>query len=250
MMLISLYLFSASVEGHKDMIQKAEHLTLQRDRLKALQILRLSLKKEENTKKNQKEVLLAMDRIGDLFFSEKVQGAYADAVSKNTADDLEVVHKEEPNNLQIIRQLGIFSLKKKDCKQALKWSELGLNLHPHHKGLTAVYLQAALCNEVEEIKFGEINFFETNLKKIYYGAVYEYLTKKYAFALNSLEEGLKTYPGVASLYLLKKKVLTKLGRKTEDLERLWLTACSKEPKQKKALDLNLLESCPKKEVVE
>lgn len=249
---LSIFMLSAATtENHRDMIHKAENLTLQRDRSKALQILKLSLKKEEKNLQNAKEVIQSMDRIGNLFFSEKTQSIYAKGISELkqeaslSREDFKAALAMEPDQLLIIYQLGLLDLKENECAKALDWSKKGLNLHPYHNKLLSLYLQAALCEDLKTLEYGKQLVYENNLGSTYSKAIYEYLSDQKARALNTLDLAIKTYPHSPNLYSLKKKVLSILGRDVDETEKQWKEACKNSSDLvEEGLD-GLVSTCPK-----
>ncbi len=55
------------VEGYKDLISKARHLTFQRDRLQATQVLIRGIQREPKNTNAHKELLAALDELSGVF---------------------------------------------------------------------------------------------------------------------------------------------------------------------------------------
>src|SRR4051812_12466574 len=66
----------AQTESYKDLISKARHLTFQRDRLQATQVLVRGLQHEPKNSTAHKELLATLDELSGVFYTDKAQGLF------------------------------------------------------------------------------------------------------------------------------------------------------------------------------
>src|SRR4051812_15574321 len=72
----------SKTESYKDLISKARHLTFQRDRLQATQVLVRGLQHEAKNSAAYKELLSELNELSEVFYTEKAQSIFlaADAM--------------------------------------------------------------------------------------------------------------------------------------------------------------------------
>lgn len=137
-------------ETYKDIIEKAQNLSLQKDRMQAMGILTGALKKE---KKPQalKELGNALDTVAKIFYSDKAQQTYELALSLVRTDLSMAVNKLneasrlEPDNISIETALIRANLAQNDCDGALSRINKYKDLMVYIEDLRFHQLQALLC---------------------------------------------------------------------------------------------------------
>jgi hypothetical protein len=128
----------AAGETYKDLIEKAYNLSLQKDRVQAMNILTGALKREGKKSSAQKELSAALEQVSKVFYSDKAQQLYELGLSlKNTdpgtaAAKLQEASRLEPDNISIEIALGRQSVAMGDCDGA------GARVNKHRELFQAV----------------------------------------------------------------------------------------------------------------
>ncbi len=144
------------VEGYKDLISKARHLTLQRDRLQATQVLIRGIQREAKNTTPQKELVAALDELSGAFYTEKAQSLFlaADGLEfekpKESIDKLNESLRLEEGNLSILKALSRSHLRLGECSAASKQISAAKDLNPHSSELRLLSLQLADCEKNHE----------------------------------------------------------------------------------------------------
>ncbi|MGZ3773732.1 MAG: tetratricopeptide repeat protein [Bdellovibrio sp.] len=137
-------------ETHKDIIEKAYNLSLQRDRQQAIRIL-VSAIKRETRPQNISELKKTLSEIANVFFSDKAQQLYESGVSLQKADLSQALEKLneasriEPDNFTILNQLSRLLIAKGDCKGAQDVIQAQLNSVNFDEDLKLSLAQALTC---------------------------------------------------------------------------------------------------------
>ena len=101
----------AQLETYKDLIQKAQNLTLQRDRLQTSQLLVRGIKREARASQAAKELMKALDELTTVFYTEKAQTAFVagDSIIENkpkeAIEHFLTAQRLEDGNLATLRSL-------------------------------------------------------------------------------------------------------------------------------------------------
>ena len=142
---------AAKPETYKDIIEKAQNLSLQRDRPQAMSLLVSAIKKESKKSSAPKELFAALDEISFIFFSDKAQQSYELALSlaqsnpQLAATKLAEALRIEPENfavqLEQARQLITV-----DCGQGATAVQKLAELNPFSEYILLAQAQAYLCN--------------------------------------------------------------------------------------------------------
>lgn len=137
-------------ETHKDIIEKAYNLSLQKDRQQALHILLNALHKETRTQ-NVSELKKAVAEISNIFFSDKAQQLFETGVSLRKSDLSQAFEKMseasrlEPDNFTVVNELVRLLIAKGDCKGAQEAVQVQLNLVSFDEDLKLSLAQTLSC---------------------------------------------------------------------------------------------------------
>jgi hypothetical protein len=115
---------ASRLETHVDLIQKAQNLTLQRDRLQASQLLTRALQKESRGSVAHRELAKALDELTSVFYSERAQGLFAagESAAETRPRDALAHYQEalrvEDGNVTVLKALARTHLVMSDCDRA------------------------------------------------------------------------------------------------------------------------------------
>lgn len=142
-----------SKESYKDIIQKAQNLTLQQNRLQASQVLVRVIRSEFYNKKAEEELKKALSDISTIFYTEKTQKIFEYGKSLMRESPQEAVEKfnealkVEPENIQILLWNSRLSLFIGKCEDANQLAQKALDINPFFTQLQLVKLQAEACTQ-------------------------------------------------------------------------------------------------------
>lgn len=137
-------------ETYKDIIQKAYNLSLQRDRVQALNILSSALQRETRAPA-QAEIKKTMQDISTVFFSDKAQAIFEISVSlrktdiNQAQDKINEASRIEPDNFTILNEQARLHIAKGDCRAAQENIRKFLLLVPFDEELKLSMAQAWTC---------------------------------------------------------------------------------------------------------
>lgn len=141
----------ATTETYKDIIDKALHLSVQKDRTQAIQVLVKSIQKESKKAAPPKELVSALEDVATVFYSDKAQQLYELAISLRmnspslALQRLAEALRLEPDNLQVELEQVRLHVILNDCSKA---ESLASNLQqniPYLESIQLVATQVALC---------------------------------------------------------------------------------------------------------
>lgn len=144
---------SAKLETYKDLILKAQNLTLQRDRLQASQILLRGLAREKRGSVAYRELLKALDELTGLFYTEKAQmlhsaaEAMMDSKPREAADVFQEALRIEDGNLTILKSMARAYLLSLDCDKADTAIKAAEGLHSQSAEVKLLRLQTLDCQK-------------------------------------------------------------------------------------------------------
>lgn len=147
---------SKKVESYKDLISKARHLTLQRDRLQATQVLIRGIQRETRNTAAHKELVAAIDELSGAFYTEKAQSLFllADGLEyekpKESIEKLNEALRLEEGNVSILKALGRSHLRLGECSSASKHIFTARELNPYSAEIRLLNLQLADCEKNAE----------------------------------------------------------------------------------------------------
>lgn len=143
-------------ESYKDIIQKAQSLTLQQDRLQASQVLARVIKSESYNKKAQEELKKTLNDISTLFYTEKTQRLFEYAKSllrespQESIEKFKEAIKAEPDNILILLWMARLSMVSGKCDEANTSILKALEINPFHSPLQLTDLQVKACLQAIE----------------------------------------------------------------------------------------------------
>tara|TARA_B100001248_G_scaffold262665_1_gene260567 strand:- start:13187 stop:13963 length:777 start_codon:yes stop_codon:yes gene_type:complete len=234
MWLVFIFYIFAQQESYKDIVSKAQRLTLLRERPKAVQMLKLVLDKKQLQPNEKQEVVAAFDRITEVFLKDRTQTLYSKAISlksKDTVralDALEEALSLEPYNILLHLEKAVIAVKSDGCKDDAEMAKKGLEVNPYYKEMLGIYYQAHVClDQSLDINIDSAVSPE-GIEAIYINALQSFLVKDYARALNSIDQGIKSHKYAAHLYWVKDKILQVKGLSQENNYSLWRQACKQD----------------------
>ncbi|MFN7729897.1 MAG: tetratricopeptide repeat protein [Bdellovibrio sp.] len=154
--MVALFFTSAiqaagKVETYQDLIEKAYNLSLQKDRLQAVNLLVSAAQREAKKGQIPKELLTALEEVSTVFYSDKAQQAYELALSLRVTDPglasgkLTEAARMEPDNLQILVEQMRMQVGAGDCDAAYRAAQKATERNPFGEDLRLAFAQAALC---------------------------------------------------------------------------------------------------------
>ncbi len=143
---------ATKVETYQDLIEKAYNLSLQKDRLQAINLLVSATQKESKKGPPPKELLVALEEVSTVFYSDKAQQTFELALSLRSSDPALAVSKLneaarlEPDNLQIMLEQIRLQISSGDCDGALKVVQKHRERNPYSEDLRLVLAQSLVCH--------------------------------------------------------------------------------------------------------
>ncbi len=151
-LLFSLTNFSApEVESYKDLIEKAQNLTLQKDRQQAINVLLNGIQREQKNKIAFNELKKKIEEIGSLFISDKAQQLFETSLSFKRKDIAQATQKInealriEPDNVQILTESARLMILKGDCLGAQDQILKTYNKNKYDEQILLTMGQVQLC---------------------------------------------------------------------------------------------------------
>lgn len=147
---------SKNKESYKDIIQKAQSLTLQQDRLQASQVLVRVIKSESYNKKAQEELKKNLNDISTLFYTEKTQRLFEYAKSlfrespQEALEKFKEAIKAESDNISILLWMARLSMVSGKCDEASATVTKALGINPFYTPLQLTDLQVKACQQAIE----------------------------------------------------------------------------------------------------
>lgn len=249
------------LENYKDLIQKAQNLSLQQDRLQASQVLIRGIQRETRGSPAHKELVRALDELTGLFYTERAQSTFATGESlafsspREAIDAYEQALKIEDRNLTILKSLARLHLRRDECDLADVRVKQAEEMNPYSAEIKLLRLQVLSCQKNSEALMSRFAAFDQDLdsvKKFSLGLrMYEYMKagdlKKARAVLAEWESLIPEYP---ELFYWK----WELSKASKSPDRLaaskYLHLCQGlSPRKRKeySIDVNL---CKGKETVE
>jgi hypothetical protein len=139
-------------ESHKDIIEKATNLSIQRERLQAINILKNALRKESKKNLAVSELIRALKEQAFVFYSEKAQQAHELAISVFHTDlqmsqtKIKEALKLEPDNFSIEFSAVRISIALNDCDSALERVDKYKDFLSYLEELRLLSAQALNCS--------------------------------------------------------------------------------------------------------
>lgn len=145
--------FANQKETYKDIILKAQNLSLQRDRVQACQILTRSMQKESKQQSAYQELRSSLEQLSTVFYTEKAQALYSQSESlfetkpKDSIEKLQEALKLEEGNLTILKTLVRDYIKINDCSSAETYQKNIENFDKLTPEVNLLKLQVQACSK-------------------------------------------------------------------------------------------------------
>jgi hypothetical protein len=226
---------SNSKEGYKEIIKKAQALTLKQDRTEATKLLVGAIQKEPG-KKAQDELNKTLTEISTLFYTEKAQKLFEYAKSlfrengNEPFDKLQEALTIEPHNLQIQLWIARFQLKQGKCGDALTTISKTLEANPFYASADLIKIQSQIClqkdedllQEDDELKRIEVNY------PMYYQllmAQEEFNKKNFLEAEARIQKAEMLDKNFPEIYFWKTHILEKQEKEFKDSAAKYIRGC-------------------------
>jgi tetratricopeptide (TPR) repeat protein len=147
----------ARMETHQDLIQKAQNLTLQRDRLQTSQILQRAIPRKPKNGSAYKELVRSLDELTTVFYTDQAHAAYVAGESlittrpREAIDPLMEALKLEDNNVLVLRTLARAHLILGECGKAENHLKLAENLNAYSAEIKLLRLQVLDCSNQQNL---------------------------------------------------------------------------------------------------
>lgn len=142
---------STTTETYKDIIDKALHHSLQKDRTQAVQVLVKSIQKESKKASPPKDLLSTLDEVATIFYSDKAQQLFELAISLKTTNPsvaqqrLGEALRLEPENLSVELEQARIHILTGDCSKAESIATRLQQQIPYLESIHLLAAQAAVC---------------------------------------------------------------------------------------------------------
>jgi hypothetical protein len=165
---LSIFFAFISTWAADPIIQKAQDLTLAKDRAGACKALVAAIDSEKSAAANTKKYLRALEDLSEIFYTDRAQKLFLEAEGqllnhgRKVVDQFEEVRALEPGNVKVLKTLISLRLEERDCGAAEKLSEEASSLNPYSPELQALRVQVALCaDKVDSAKLLQTKFAES-----------------------------------------------------------------------------------------
>ena len=144
---------SRQQETYQDLIQKAQNLTLQRDRLQASQILNRAIAREPKTSQGFKELTKALQDLTTVFYTERAQAAFVAGEAnlplkpKEAIDSFQEALRLEDGNVAVLKALARVYLVQGECEKADGYIKSAEALDSYSPEVLLLRLQAWDCSQ-------------------------------------------------------------------------------------------------------
>lgn len=249
------------LESHQDLINKAQNLTLQRDRLQTSQVLTRAIQREPKNSVGYRELSKALSELTSVFYTERAQSAFIAGEAnqllkpKEAIDSFQEALRIEEGNVTVLKALARTHLVLGDCDKAEAVVKSAEALDPYSAEVILLRLQTLDCQKstaaLQEMLFApdvQLPAIETPLKGLQIRNLIQRKDLKKAKALQekwALQA--KDYPEVEYW----KFELARLGGTTDRVagERYVQLCQNLTPRKRKSFNLDV-DLCKGKEAVE
>lgn len=170
--IVLTFCFSArATETYRDLITKAQNLSLQKDRLQATKILSRATLKEKGP--SRKELIEALRELAEVFYSDKGQQTFElgrsldDSAPSNAVDRYNEALALEPSNTSVLKALSRAYIGLNLCDKGLESANQGLAINPFDDELILLKAQNAVClnkTEYSKLVLDLAELMKTNLR--------------------------------------------------------------------------------------
>lgn len=147
---------SGQLETYRDLIMKAQNLTLQRDRLQTSQVLLRALRREIKGGTPYKELARTLDDLSSVFYTEKAQMLHAAGESlppeknKEALERFQQALRIEEGNVAVLKSLSRAHLVAGECDRAETYQKAAEALNPISPEVKLLRLQVWDCQKNTE----------------------------------------------------------------------------------------------------
>jgi tetratricopeptide (TPR) repeat protein len=144
-------------ETYQDLIEKAQNLSLQKDRLQASQILVRAIARETKGSGAYKALTQSLDELMNAFYTEKAQSTFTAAESslllkpREAIDGFTEALRLEDGNVTVIKALARAHLTLAECDKADGFVTKAESLDPYSAEILLLRLQVLDCNKQSEV---------------------------------------------------------------------------------------------------
>lgn len=159
-------------ETYQDLIQKAQNLTLQQDRLQTSQVLIRGLQREVRGSVPYKDLVRALDQLSGVFFSEKGQNQFSNAESLVDSKPREAIEayqetlKSEDQNLSTLKALARVHLRLDECDRADHRVKQAEAVNPYSAEVHLLRLQTLACQKNFEVLATRLAAHDSDLEPV------------------------------------------------------------------------------------
>jgi hypothetical protein len=145
-----------SEENYQDLINKAQNLTLQQDRLQASQVLIRGIQRENRSSVAYKELVRTLSELTSVFYLEKTQGLFATGDSlletkpREALDYFLEALKSEEKNALILKSIARLHLRVDECEKADLRVKGAEEIDPFSPEIKLLRLQVLACQKNPE----------------------------------------------------------------------------------------------------
>ncbi len=142
-----------SEENYQDLIQKAQNLTLQQDRLQTSQVLIRGIQRENKNSVGYKELVRTLGELTSVFYLEKTQALFAtgesllEAKPREALDSYLEALKSEDKNVLILKAIARAYLRLDDCEKADLRVKSAEEVDPFSAEIKLLRLQILACQK-------------------------------------------------------------------------------------------------------
>ncbi len=141
------------LETYQDLVQKAQNLTLQQDRLQTSQVLLRGIQRESRGSPAYRELVRVLDDLTSVFYTEKAQNLFATAESvvetkpREAIEQYQEAYKSEDRNVSILKGLARAHLRLNECDRAEARVRSAEEVNPYSGEVKLLRLQTLACQK-------------------------------------------------------------------------------------------------------
>lgn len=163
---------STTQESHKDLIQKAQNLTLQHDRLQASQVLIRAIQREQKGSPAHKDLMKALEELTSVFYTERAQSAFVageslmDTKPREAIDSYAEALRLEDGNVAVLKALGRAHLFVGECDKAEGYVRSAEGLNPFSPEVILLRVQVLGCSKNSDGLEAKLAAAQTDLEPV------------------------------------------------------------------------------------
>jgi hypothetical protein len=163
---------STTQENHRDLVQKAQNLTLQHDRLQASQVLIRGIQREPKGSVAHKELMKALDELTSVFYTERAQSAFVAGESlvemkpREAIDSYLEALRQEDGNLAVLKAVARGYLTLGECDKADTHVRSAEGLNPFSPEVILLRVQTLGCSKNSDGLEAKMSAAQTDLEPV------------------------------------------------------------------------------------